>query len=110
MPRAFSWRRFSLTVGWGTIQRLTPVTGDSEPDQARQVIYIGQTQLMTRGGPLPLSFEIPAKSLSEAAQLFNDGAGQAVTDAVKRIEEMQRDAASSIIVPGAEGAANIKIP
>ena len=32
--------------------------------------YIGQTQLMTRAGPLPLNFELEANSLAEAAEKF----------------------------------------
>ncbi len=87
----------------GTIQKLTPVDEAGQPDGTRDVVFIGQTQLLTRAGPLPLSFEIAAQSLGEAADKFEDGAGTAVEDAVKRLEDMQREAASSIIVPGSDG-------
>jgi hypothetical protein len=87
----------------GTIQRLTPVDTDGRPVDGAEVIYVGQTQLMTRAGALPLSFEIPADSLGAAAQKFSEGANTAMEDAVKRLEEMRREAASSIIVP--EGGA-----
>lgn len=87
----------------GTIQRLTPVDESGNADPARSVMFVGQTQLMTRAGPLPLSFEIPAGSLAEAADKFGESANVAVEDAMKRLEEMRRDAASSIIVPGGEG-------
>ena len=30
-----------------SLQRLTPVTSDGQPDPSRQVIYIGQTQVLT---------------------------------------------------------------
>jgi hypothetical protein len=89
----------------GTIQRLTPVDVDGQPVAGGEVIYVGQTQLMTRAGALPLSFEIPADSLGAAAQKFSEGANVAMEDAVKRLEEMRREAASSIIVPdGAQGS------
>jgi hypothetical protein len=94
----------------GTIQRLTPVDADGQPVDGGDVIYVGQTQLMTRAGALPLSFEIPAESLGIAAQQFSEGANTAMEDAVKRLEEMRRESASSIIVPeggaasGASGA------
>jgi len=89
----------------GTIQRLTPVDGDGQPVAGGEVIYVGQTQLMTRAGALPLSFEIPADSLGAAAQKFSEGANVAMEDAVKRLEEMRREAASSIIVPdGGQGS------
>jgi hypothetical protein len=50
----------------GTIQRLAPVTPDGQPDPSRPVLYVGQAQVMTPAGALPLSFEIPASSLAEA--------------------------------------------
>ena len=87
----------------GTIQRLTQVDGAGEPVDGGEVVYIGQTQLMTRAGPLPLSFELEANSLTEAAEKFSVGANQAMEDTVKRLEEMRREQESSIIVPGAGG-------
>lgn len=85
----------------GTIQRLTPITRDGAPDASRDVVFVGQTQLMTQAGPLPISFEIPASTVAEAAEKFGEGAEQAVQDAVRKLEEMRREASSSIIVPGA---------
>ena len=87
----------------GTIQRLTPVDGDGRPVDGGAVIYLGQTQLMTPAGALPLSFELKAGTLAEAAENFADGASVAMEEAVKRLEELRREQASSIIVPGAGG-------
>jgi hypothetical protein len=84
----------------GTIQRLTPVDGDGQPVDGGVVIYLGQTQLMTPAGALPLSFELQADSLAQAAEKFADGANIAMEDAVKRLEELRREQSSSIIVPG----------
>lgn len=83
----------------GAIRRLTPVTGDGQPDSSREVVYMGQTQVLTPAGALPLSFEIPGSSLSEAAANFGAAAEQAVEETSARLEEMRREAASSIIVP-----------
>jgi len=89
----------------GTIQRLTPVDENGKPVAGAAVIYVGQTQLMTGAGPLPLSFEIPAATLAEAAEKFGAGANQAMEETVQRLEEMRREQSSSIIVPdGAAGA------
>lgn len=85
----------------GTIQRLTPVTRDGGPDQTRPVIYSGQTQVLTPLGTLPISFDIEAKSLGEAAEKFGAAAKAAIEDTMKRLEELRREAASSIVVPGA---------
>ena len=91
----------------GTIQRLSPVDGAGTPDPKRKVLYIGQTQILTAAGALPLSFEIEAASLTEAADKFGDGAKVALQQTMERLEEMRRDAASSIIVPEAGAAGGL---
>jgi hypothetical protein len=93
----------------GTIQRLTPVTRDGGPDQTRSVVFVGQTQVLTPAGGLPITFEIEASSLSEATQKFGEAAEAAIEDTMKRLEELRREAASSIIVPGS-GAAGGGVP
>jgi hypothetical protein len=84
----------------GTLQRLTPVTAAGATDSARPVLYVGQTQVLTPAGALPLSFEVPAKSLEEAIAQFGEGAKQALARTMRRLEELRREQASSIIVPG----------
>ena len=51
----------------GTIQRLSPVDKLGQPDASRPVLYIGQTQLMSRMGALPLSFDIQADHAGRGA-------------------------------------------
>ena len=99
----------------GTIQRLTQVDGEGQPVDGGEISFIGQTQLMTRAGPLPLSFELDATTLAEAAAKFAAGASPAMEDTVKRMEDMRREQASSIIVPdgaggGAPSGGQIKMP
>jgi hypothetical protein len=84
----------------GTVQRLVPVTARGDRDESRPVLYIGQTQVLTPVGALPLSFDLPAASLEEALAQFGPQAQQALAGAMQRLEEMRREAASSIIVPG----------
>jgi hypothetical protein len=86
----------------GTLQRLTPVTASGAEDSARPVLYVGQTQILTPAGALPLSFEIPAKTLDEAVAQFGDFAKSALESTMRRIDEMRREQASSIIVPGSQ--------
>jgi hypothetical protein len=87
----------------GTIQRLSPVDKLGQPDASRPVLYIGQTQLMSRMGALPLSFEIPATTLAEALEKFAAAANQSLMDTMQKVEEMRREQASSLIVPDAGG-------
>jgi hypothetical protein len=88
----------------GTIQRLTPVTTTGQTDASRSVVYVGQAQVMTPAGALPLSFEIPARSLAEAVAGFGAAAEQAVAETMQKLQELRREAAGSIILPESGGA------
>ena len=102
----------------GTIRRLTPVKGDGERDTARAVLYIGETQVMTPAGALPIGFEIGAGSLEEAADKFGQLAKEAIERTVKELQELRRQAASSIVIPqggmppagGMGGGGKIQMP
>lgn len=87
----------------GNIRRLTPVDGEGNVDSSRETIYIGQTQMMTNMGPLPLSFEIDAKSLEEACQGFAEATKLAVEKTIEEAKELQRQQASQIVIPEAGG-------
>jgi hypothetical protein len=88
----------------GTLRRLVPVTADGEVDTGRATQYVGSTQVMTNAGPLPLSFEIEAGSLTEAAAAFGAAAKGAFEKTMEELRELQRQQASSIVVPGSEAA------
>jgi hypothetical protein len=83
----------------GTIRVLTPVTPEGSTDLGRPVLYVGETQLLTTGGLLPLVFEIEARSLNEAVDKFPQGAEAAIERTRREIEQLRREAASQIIVP-----------
>jgi hypothetical protein len=83
----------------GTVRRLTPVKADGSPDSGRSELYVGQAQLLTPMGAVPVSFEISADSLDEAVQRFADEAKQAVDRTVEELKELRRQASSSIVVP-----------
>ncbi len=96
----------------GTIRTLTPVTANGDIDTARKVIYVGQSQVMTQAGALPLTFEIDADSFADAIEKFSDHAKAEFERTVEEIKEMQRQAASQIVVPGqgGMGGGGIQIP
>ena len=91
----------------GTVRVMTPVKPDGSPDPLRPTSYVGQAQIMTPGGVLPLSFEIPARSLQEACDHFADAAKVAFDDTLKELQELRRQQASSIVIPDAGAAAAI---
>ena len=97
----------------GTLRRLVPVLADGSPDAARPVLWLGQTQLMTPGGVLPLGFEIDAPDLASAFEKFPDAVKQALEDAIEEAQQMRRESASRIVVPDAGGmpsSGKIKFP
>ena len=49
----------------GTLRRMTPVDGNGQKDPAREVQYVGEMQVMSNMGALPISFVIEAKSLED---------------------------------------------
>jgi hypothetical protein len=83
----------------GAIRRLTPVKGDGTADATRSVLYIGQAEIMTNMGPVPINFEIESKSLADAAAGFAAAAAAAVERTVQQIQDMRRQAASQLVVP-----------
>jgi hypothetical protein len=87
----------------GTIQRLTPVTANGDDDPSRPVRFLGQASLMTPGGSLPISFEIEAETLEDAIGQFGARAGEAVQDTLNQLQEMRREAASGLVIPGQGG-------
>jgi hypothetical protein len=90
----------------GTIRVLLPVTRDGGADQTRPTLYIGEAQILTNMGPLPISFEIEAASLGQAVQKYGDAAKEGVERAVRELQELRRQASSSIVLPGT-GAAGL---
>jgi hypothetical protein len=102
----------------GTIRRMTPVDKSGARDQARAILYVGETQVLTPAGALPIAFEIGAGSLEEAAEKFGGLAREAIERTVKELQELRRQAASSIVIPqggmppagGMGGGGKIQLP
>src|SRR5688572_4653758 len=96
----------------GTIRVLTPIRSDGSADAKRATLYVGEAQIYTNMGALPLSFEIGAKTLADAVSGYADAAKEAVDRAMRELEEMRRQAASSIVIPrgGAGGAGGLGGP
>ncbi len=90
----------------GTLRVLVPVTPAGVPDAARPTIFQGEAQLMTNMGPLPISFDIEAKDLAEAVANYAEATKGGVERAMRELQEMRRQASSSIVIPQA-GAAGL---
>ena len=97
----------------GTLRRLVPVDSSGQDDAGRPTLYVGQAQLWTQMGPLPISFEIEADSMQAALDGFPEAARIAVEQTLEEAREMRRQQASQIVVPdmaGGGGGGKIQIP
>ena len=94
----------------GTLKQLTPVTSDGSRDMGRPMAYVGETQLMSQVGPLPVQAPIEAANLQEAMERFPAAVQRAVEAMIAEVKELQRKEMSRIVVPGAETTSKIVGP
>jgi hypothetical protein len=83
-----------------TLRRLTPVSKTGADDASRAVMFIGQAQLWTQMGPLPINFELETPTLEAALEAFPQAARVALEQTMEETKEMRRQQASQIVVPG----------
>lgn len=102
-----------------TLRVLIPVTKEGAPDTARPTLYIGEAQILTNMGPLPINFEIDAKHLADAVSKYGEAAKKGVESAMRELQEIRRQASSSIVIPqggvpnlggGGGGGGKIQLP
>jgi hypothetical protein len=91
----------------GSLKQLTPVTSDGSRDIGRPMTYVGETQLMSQMGPLPVQAAIEADNLQEALKRFPAAIQRAVEAMISEVKELQRKEMSRIVVPGAEATSKI---
>jgi hypothetical protein len=94
----------------GSIKQLTPVTADGSRDLSRPMVFIGETQLMSQMGPLPVQAQIEADTLAAAIAGFPEAVQAAIEAMIDEVKELQRREMSRIVVPGAETASKILGP
>ena len=84
-----------------TIRRFQPVKRDGSPDPTRPTTYIAETTIVSQLGPIPVQSPIEADSLKDAFSKFPEAIQAAVERLSERAQEMRREEASRIVVPGA---------
>ena len=101
------YREVSITdLKVASIRQLIPVKADGTDDTSRSPIYVGNTQLMTPEGALPLQARLTANNLSEAFADFPRAMQQALNEMIENIQKLQQQQKaqkrdeSRIIVPG----------
>lgn len=81
----------------GTVKRFTPVKPDGTPDKSRKPVYLGQTNVVTPHGYVPIQNVIPAKELSQAFKRYPEAMEQALQHLLEEAEKMKKEEASPII-------------
>ena len=84
----------------GSLQCLIPIHTDGTNDPSRPRKFVGQTQIMSQGGPLPIQAPIEANTIAEAIGKFPDAVKTSVEKLVNEAKEFQRQEASQIVIPG----------
>ena len=82
-----------------TLRVLVPVTKDGAPDKTRETVYMGEAQILTNMGPLPINFEIDAVGLADAIAKYGDAAKAGVDNAMRELQELRRQQSSSLVIP-----------
>ena len=111
IDRSNLYREESFTdLKVGTIKCLNPVKSDGSEDKTRKKIFVGNTNVMTPQGPIPIQGMIQAKELQQAIKKFPEAMEAAmdrlIEEAKKYQEQQQAEDAqiqkpdSRIIIPG----------
>ena len=111
IDRSNLYREESFTdLKVGTIKCLTPVKADGSEDKTRKKIFVGNTNVMTPQGPIPIQGMVQAKELQQAVKKFPEAMEAAmdrlIEEAKKYQEQQQAEDSqiqkpdSRIIIPG----------
>jgi hypothetical protein len=110
VDRSNLYREESFTdLKVGSVKCLTPVKPDGSEDKSRKKIFVGQSNVMTAQGPLPIQGVIQAKELQQAIKKFPEAmeaAMERLIEEAKKYQEQQDQNSqiqkpdSRIILPG----------
>ncbi len=90
------WREEMITDRRvGTLRVMTPIRPDGSADPARHVAYVGEAQMMTNMGA--------SDSLAQAVAGYGEAAHEAFERTMRELQELRRQSASSLVLPGQGG-------
>jgi len=72
------------------IRQLTPVKPNGEIDKTRKYVFVGQTNIMSPQGPLPVQFPIEAKNLQGSGREIPEVMDLFLAKLAEEIKEAQR--------------------
>ena len=81
----------------GTVKRFIPVLPDGSVDKARKTFFLGQTNVYTEHGPLPIQNVIQAKELAQAFKRFPEAMEEAMQRLMEEAQQMREEKTSPLI-------------
>ena len=83
----------------GAIRRLSPIKADGSDDGSREVLFMGNTQLLSpEGQPVPIQCLIEAKTLEEAIEKFPEAVNLMVARIVDEARKQEAKGGQSPII------------
>lgn len=87
-----------------SIQKLTPIHPDGTEDTSRETFYVGNTQLGTPHGPVPIQATLEAATLDQAMDAFPQAMEAETRKVIQQFQKMEAEQKKSkdsrIIIPG----------
>jgi hypothetical protein len=93
-----------------TVRRLTPIKPDGSEDKSRKTIFVGQANLMSEAGPIPISTMISAKDLQQALKKYPEAMLEAMDRLNQEMIKYRQEQESSIVSQGFKKDSRIIIP
>lgn len=93
-----------------TVRRLTPVKPDGSEDKSRKTIFVGQANLMSEAGPIPISTMISAKDLQQALKKYPEAMLEAMDRLNQEMIKYRQEQESSIVSQRLKKDSRIIIP
>lgn len=90
---------FFTDFDMASIRRMTPVKPNGLRDKSRKLVFVGNLNLMTPQGPLPIQSAIDARNLKEAIERYPEVMKHALGEMQEKIKKLQQEKESKIIVP-----------
>ncbi len=85
------YREESITdLKVASIRKMVPVKTDGSDDDSRDPVFIGNSQLMTPEGPLPIQAKLSATTLEEAMKEFPGAMKKSLDETIAHFRQMQQ--------------------
>ena len=107
VDRTHLYREETITdLKIANIQKLTPIQPDGSNDPSRETVFVGNTQLGTPHGPVPIQARLKATSLEPAMDEFPQAMEAETRKVIQQFKKMEAEHKKSndsrIIIPGVQ--------